>query len=277
VWIGPLLLRARALAGNARMDRREIKTVLLFLGLIAIVAGAAWLLQATSFLSLFLSRERLLGFIEEHHTYAALIFIGLQALQVVAAPVPGEVTGFVGGMVFGPFWGVVYSTAGLTLGSWFAFLLARLLGRPLVERIVSPELIARYDYVMRHKGLFLAFLLFLIPGFPKDYLCYLLGLGHMRQRDFLLVSASGRLLGTTLLTLGGSYFREGRLAAFFTVVGVSLAAILITMIYRERLEKMFRRLQAVRRVKAIAAIRSTRARRRVEGQAEAKPGENRSE
>jgi uncharacterized membrane protein YdjX (TVP38/TMEM64 family) len=259
------------------MDRREFKTVLLFLGLIAIVAGAAWLLQATSLLSLFLSRERLLGFIEEHHTYAALIFIGLQALQVVAAPVPGEVTGFVGGMVFGPFWGVVYSTAGLTLGSWFAFLLARLLGRPLVERIVSPELIARYDYVMRHKGLFLAFLLFLIPGFPKDYLCYLLGLGHMRQRDFLLVSASGRLLGTTLLTLGGSYFREGRLAAFFTVVGVSLAAILITMIYRERLEKMFRRLQAVRRVKAIAAIRSTRARRRVEGQAEAKPGENRSE
>jgi uncharacterized membrane protein YdjX (TVP38/TMEM64 family) len=80
-----------------------------------------------------------------------------------------------------------------------AFGLARLAGRPLVEKLVSPETIKRYDYVMKHKGLFLAFLLFLIPGFPKDYMCYLLGLGHMGQRDFLIVSTTGRLLGTVLL------------------------------------------------------------------------------
>lgn len=252
------------------MYRPDKKTVLLFLALIVLVAGVVWLLQATSLWSLFLSRERLLGFIEEHHRYAVFLFIALQALQVVAAPVPGEVTGFVGGMVFGPFWGVVYSTAGLTLGSWLAFLLARLLGRPLVERIVSPETIARYDYVMRHKGLFLAFLLFLIPGFPKDYLCYLLGLGHMRQRDFLLVSASGRLLGTTLLTLGGSYFREGRFAALFTVVGVTLALVLVAMIYRERLEKMFRRMQATSRLRSLAAARR-RNRKKMRGPA---PGES---
>lgn len=240
------------------MLKLDKTTVLLFLALIGIVGGAAWLLHATDLMSLFLNRQQLLGFIEAHRTYAALIFIGLQALQVIAAPVPGEVTGFVGGMAFGPLWGVLYSTIGLTLGSWLAFMLARLLGRPLVERIVSPALIARYDYVMRHKGLFLAFLMFLIPGFPKDYLCYLLGLGHMRQRDFLLVSATGRLLGTTLLTLGGSYFREARYAAFFTVVGLSLAAILVAMILRDRLERLLRRLLAAQRARSVAAIRRSR-------------------
>ena len=88
---------------------------------------------------------------------------------MVAAPVPGEVTGFVGGMLFGTASGILYSTIGLTLGSWLAFVLARLAGRPLVEMVVKAETIKRYDYVMKHKGLFLAFLLFLIPGFPKDY------------------------------------------------------------------------------------------------------------
>jgi uncharacterized membrane protein YdjX (TVP38/TMEM64 family) len=98
--------------------------------------------------------------------------------------------------------------------------------------------------VMKHKGLFLTFIMFLIPGFPKDILCYVRGLGHMGPRDFLLVSTSGRLLGTTLLTIGGTYFRDARYGAFFTVVGIGVAAILLVMIYRENIEAWFRMLRA---------------------------------
>jgi uncharacterized membrane protein YdjX (TVP38/TMEM64 family) len=170
---------------------------------------------------------------------------------------PGEVTGFVGGVLFGSVWGVVYSTIGLTIGSWAAFMVARWLGRPVVERLIDRETMRRYDYVMRHKGLFLAFLLFLIPGFPKDLLCYLLGLGHMRQTSFLMVSIPGRLLGTTLLTLGGSYFRDARWGAFFIVVGVSLLVVLLAMIYRDRIERLARRLQAWQRLKAMLARRKS--------------------
>jgi len=224
------------------MLKFDKKTILLLLLLGGVVAGIVYLLYASNLFDLFINRRHLVSFFREHRTYAALIFIGLQALQVVAAPVPGEVTGFVGGIFFGPLWGVVYSTIGLTIGSWIAFMLARLLGRPLVERMVSMETIRRYDYVMKHKGLLLAFLMFLIPGFPKDFLCYLLGLGHMRQRDFLLISATGRLLGTVLLTMGGTYFRDARYGALFTVVGVSLAIILLVMIYRERVELLLRRI-----------------------------------
>jgi len=155
------------------------------------------------------------------------------------------VTGFVGGILFGPLWGVVYSTIGLTIGSWIAFMLARWLGRPIVERIASRETIERYDYVMKHKGLLLAFLMFLIPGFPKDILCYILGLGHMRLRDFLIVSATGRLLGTVLLTMGGTFFRDARYGAFFTLIGISLLIILLIMIYRDRIERTLQRLSGV--------------------------------
>lgn len=227
------------------------KTLLLLIVLVAFFVGLGGILYITGVLDLFLDRDRLFAFIDAHRRYAVLIFVIFQALQVVAAPVPGEVTGFVGGVLFGPYWGVVYSTIGLTLGSWLAFLLARALGRPLVERLIDRATMRRYDYVMRHKGLFLAFLLFLIPGFPKDYLCYLLGLGHMSQRSFLLVSIPGRLLGTVLLTLGGAYFHSGRWGAFSLVAGFSLFAVLLIMIYRERLERAFRRLQAWQRLQAM--------------------------
>ena len=193
--------------------------------------------------SVFTNMQRLIKLTTEYRTYAALIFIGLQALQVVFAPIPGEVTGFAGGIIFGTFWGSVYSTIGLTLGSWIAFTLAKIVGKPLVESVVSKETIQRYDYVMKHKGLFLAFLLFTIPGFPKDYLCYLLGLGHMGHGAFLIVVILGRLIGTSLLTFGGTLFREAHYTALFMLTGSSIAIILLTMIYRESLERWTRKIR----------------------------------
>jgi uncharacterized membrane protein YdjX (TVP38/TMEM64 family) len=231
-----------------KLDRQSIFQILL---IIVLLICGTYLLYSNGIIDLFLDRQRMLTFIHEHRAYAALIFIGMQALQVVAAPIPGEVTGFVGGYLFGTGWGVVYSTIGLTIGSWTAFMIARMLGRHIVERVVSADVMQKYDYVMKHKGLFLAFLMFLVPGFPKDFLSYLLGLGHMGQMSFLLVSTTGRLLGTVLLTVGGSFFRNERYGAFFTVVGIGIAMVLLAMVYRERMEKWFRgaRLAQLRRTR----------------------------
>lgn len=231
------------------LDRKTIVRISLLIVLIAVIT---YVLYSLGLLDLYTSRKKLLRFMQEHRAYTALIFIGLQVLQVLVAPVPGEATGFVGGIIFGKFLGVVYSTIGLTLGSWLAFNLARYAGRPLVEAIAKPETIRRYDYVMKHKGLFLAFLMFLIPGFPKDILCYILGLGHMGQRNFLLVSTFGRLLGTTLLTVGGAFFRDKQYGAFFTVLAISLGIALFAMIYRDNLEKWFRNLRATQHRKSRA-------------------------
>jgi len=237
-----------------RLDKKSIFLLLLLTG---VLAGTGYILYASGLVEVFFNKKKLIEFIRDHRRYAAAIFIGLQALQVIAAPIPGEITGFVGGILFGPVRGTVYSTIGLTIGSWVAFMLARLLGRPLVEKLVGLQIINRYDYVMKHKGSFLAFLMFLIPGFPKDYLCYVLGLGHMRQRDFLLISVSGRLLGTILLTMGGTYFRADHYMELFTLTGISLIVILAAMFYRDRLEQWFRQMQPTQRIKSMAMGRSS--------------------
>jgi len=227
-----------------------------------IIIGITLLLYALDLFHLFTDKDRMLKIIEDHRTYAVFIFIGLQVVQVLVAFLPGEVTGFVGGIFFGPLWGIIFSTMGLALGSWIAFNLSRLIGRPLIDIIVRQETIKRFDYVMKHKGLFLAFLLFLIPGFPKDILCYLLGLGHMRQVEFLIVSITGRLLGTTLLTIGGAFFRDEHYGALFTVVGISIGVILIALIYRERIEGLFKSIHAANRIKAFRERRRTKKKHR---------------
>jgi uncharacterized membrane protein YdjX (TVP38/TMEM64 family) len=157
----------------------------------------------------FLDRNKLKSFLDSLGPFSFVGFIILQILQVVAAPIPGEVTGFIGGYIYGVLLGIILSTIGLTLGSWLAFIVSKTFGRPFIEKFIKKKTIERFDYLLKHrKAAFLVFLLFLIPGFPKDYLCYILGIGPMNTMEFLIISTAGRFSGTVLLTLGGTYIRN---------------------------------------------------------------------
>jgi uncharacterized membrane protein YdjX (TVP38/TMEM64 family) len=208
--------------------------------LILIVGGLTIIFYETGLIHFFLNRERLLKFLDSLGPAAFIGFILLQVAQVVAAPIPGEVTGLLGGFLYGPILGVILSTIGLTIGSYIAFALSRTFGRPFVDRFVDKSIMNRFDYLLHHKGAFLVFLLFLIPGFPKDYLCYILGLGHLSTMEFLVIGGTGRLFGTILLTLGGDYIRHHQYGRFSILVGVALIVVFIAMAYRDKLERLFR-------------------------------------
>jgi uncharacterized membrane protein YdjX (TVP38/TMEM64 family) len=170
----------------------------------------------------FFDFKKLRIFIASFGPYAAFVFVLVQSLQVVFAPVPGEVTGFVGGFLFGNVSGVILSTVGLTIGSVVAFGIARLFGLKFVEKIVKKQYVDKFNFFVTHKGLYITFVFFLIPGFPKDSLCYLLGLTHMRLIDFILMNIFGRLPGTLMLTLQGSAVKDGKYQAFFILLIVSI-------------------------------------------------------
>jgi uncharacterized membrane protein YdjX (TVP38/TMEM64 family) len=192
------------------------------------------------FISLCLDNEKLLHLLESLGPWASVVFVLLQVFQVVAAPVPGEATGILGGYLYGPYLGTLLSTVGLTIGSYIAFVLARYLGRPFAERFIAPATMARFDYLLHHKGAFLVFLLFLVPGFPKDALCYLLGLGHLSTMEFLVIGGVGRLLGTVLLTLEGTCLRSHRYGTFYILVAIGLVILFAVMAYKDKLERLFR-------------------------------------
>lgn len=214
-----------------------IKLLVLFL----LVAGLTLLLYETGVVRFFLSKKRLLEFLESLGPWSFAGFIFLQALQVIAAPIPGDVTGLLGGFLYGPILGVAYSTVGLTMGSWIAFGLSRTFGRPFVEKFVSPSAMARFDYLLHARGAFLVFMIFLLPCFPKDYLCYILGLGHLSTLEFLVIGGTGRLFGTILLTLGGNFIRLHQYGKFSILVGIGLTVVLIAMAYKDKLEASFKK------------------------------------
>jgi uncharacterized membrane protein YdjX (TVP38/TMEM64 family) len=174
----------------------------------------------------FKDKNKLVQFIKAQ-PYDELIFILLQIVQVVAAPIPGEVTGFIGGYLYGPFWGTIYSTIGLTIGSWLAFILAHFFGEPLLEKVVKKEVFEKFDDFMEHKGLLVSFLLFLIPGFPKDYLCYIMGVSRMPVLTFIIVSTVGRFFGTMLLSISGNMAHEEHYVLLAVIV---LSAILVSLL-----------------------------------------------
>jgi uncharacterized membrane protein YdjX (TVP38/TMEM64 family) len=187
-----------------------------------------------------MSRERLIAFLDSLGPFAFLGFILLQAAQVVVAPIPGEVTGLIGGYIYGPEMGTVLSTIGLTLGSYIAFALSRRFGQPFVARFVPKVAMDRFAYLLHHKGAFLVFILFLIPGTPEDYLCYILGLGHLSTMEFLVIGGTGRLFGTILLSFGGTYLREEHYLNFFILTAVAIVVVFIAMLFKERIERMLR-------------------------------------
>ena len=187
----------------------------------------------------FFAPKRLEAFIASYGPFAGVVFVALQALQVIIAPIPGEITGFVGGFLFGYVWGTILSTLGLTLGSLVAFLIARIFGVPLVEKVVKKEYRDRFHEFVARKGLYLVFVLFLIPGLPKDSLCYLLGLTGMGFVPFTLINIFGRLPGTLILTWQGAAVYHQQYKAFFFILAGSLLLTLVLYLTRDGFTKAF--------------------------------------
>ena len=186
--------------------------------------------------------QKLIAFIESFHPYDDLVFIVIQIFQVlVAGALPAEISGVVGGYLYGPVVGTIYSTIGLSIGSWLAFLLSRVYGMPLVRRLLNPIILDKYDHFIEARGTLVCFILFLIPGFPKAALCYIIGLSQMNIWTFVAISTVGRLFGTILLSVTGDNVRTMRIAVLVAIFGLVAIFYLLVYLYRHKLLEMTRK------------------------------------
>ena len=155
-----------------------------------------------------------------------------------AAPIPGQVTGFVGGFLFGPVLGAVYATIGCTL----VFMLARRLGRPFVERFVKPRTLYRFDYFTESGGPLVLLLIFLVPIFPDDLICYIAGLIRIPIHRLVLVAFVGRIPGYAIFSLTGSGAAESNLTLVVVLIVAVLLLAAIAFWQRHRIERFLKRL-----------------------------------
>jgi uncharacterized membrane protein YdjX (TVP38/TMEM64 family) len=181
--------------------------------------------------------------IQAYGPWAPVVFLIFQIFQVLVSPIPGELVGAAGGYVFGWLPSLIYSTIGLSIGSWINFFLARVLGKGFVERLIPPQYLAKIAFLMERQGVIASFIFFVIPGFPKDYLCYALGLSPMSWRIFMVVSSVGRIPGTLLLSLQGTMVYREDYWSFFWLGLLSLVFIVPVYLWRERIYQLLYRLE----------------------------------
>jgi uncharacterized membrane protein YdjX (TVP38/TMEM64 family) len=189
--------------------------------------------KITYFYDLLSDRDQIKIFVASFGRGAPAIFIIIQILQVLFAPFPGEATGFIGGFLFGTAKGFLYSSIGLTLGSWINFSIGRFAGKRFVRKMIPEAQLDRLDKIIKRQGIIVLFILFIIPGFPKDYLCLFLGLSTIPLKIFLILTGIGRMPGTLMLSLQGSYFYEQKYGLFAVIMVLCLIVIFLAYKYRE--------------------------------------------
>ena len=216
----------------------------LLVGLIVIVTTrGAEIMQAME------NPEALAARIRDAGAAGAAFMVGLQILQVIIAPIPGQVINFAAGYVYGFPLGMLLSWIGTTLGAALAMTLTRLIGRPVVERLVSPAFLARADGLMGEKGLRFFFLAFLIPLLPDDAICLMAGLTSLPLSALVLAAAVGRLPALAVSVWAGAH--AGEMPAPVLIAGGIASVILLALAWRygERVETAL--LEFVARIKGL--------------------------
>jgi uncharacterized membrane protein YdjX (TVP38/TMEM64 family) len=221
-----------SLKGFSRKHTLFVVSVIVALVLLGYLNRTFLWEKITVFYHLFTDRDQIKVFIASFGRGAPLVFIIIQRLQVLLAPFPGEATGFIGGFLFGAAKGFLYSSIGLTLGSLLNFSVGRFLGKHYVRKIIPPHQLERLDRVVKRQGVIVLFVLFVFPGFPKDYLSLFLGLSAIPLTVFMVIATIGRMPGTLMLSLQGAYVFEQRYGLFAVIMGVCLIIVFLAYIYR---------------------------------------------
>lgn len=155
-----------------------------------------------------------------------LILLGIQFLQVVVALVPGEVVQIAAGMMYGPWLGAAIILVGCVISSAFIFQLVHRLGAPFVRHMVPEKYMEKFQNFEKTGRLnIIVFVLFLIPGLPKDVFTYIVPLTDMKMKTFLMLSNVGRIPGVVVSTYAASGLIEGRIveSAIIFLVATALA------------------------------------------------------
>lgn len=216
----------------------SIKKTYIALGLVLLFFAAAAFLYFDRYMYILSDPEKIKGIITSYGRYGILAFAALQTMQVIAFFIPGEVVQIAGGYIYGTFFGSLLSLAGITAGSVIVYSFSRVFGRPMVRKLISDRHLEFFDRVLRLGSIhYVIFLLYLIPGIPKDVLGYVCGISDVRFRYFLFYSTLGRLPAVIVSSYFGAGLGGGKTWVLVLIAVVMTILFVVGIFKGERLIK----------------------------------------
>ncbi len=169
-------------------------------------------------------RNELVYFIRSKGVWGVLVLLGLQVLQVVVAIIPGEVVEVISGVLYGTIGGYIICTIGVLLSSILVFYTVKKLGKEYVEKVVTSEKLSKFKFLNDTTKLnSIIFLLFFIPGTPKDLLTYVVPLTKVKPLHFFIISTFARIPSIISSTYAGATIDQGNFKMtliIFAITGI---------------------------------------------------------
>ena len=174
--------------------------------------------------------------LKSYRKESIIIYVAAQILQVIISVIPGQALQFAGGYLYGFFLGLILSIIGIAIGSTIAYYLARVLGRDAIHLFFGKRKVTEMlDLMNSPKGLIVTFIIFLIPGVPKDLCSYAAGLSQIKLRPYLIVSMVARIPGMLGCLIIGHQVGAGGYTSAAIIAGVALVLLILGIIFRQKI------------------------------------------
>ncbi|WP_339239548.1 TVP38/TMEM64 family protein [Paenibacillus sp. FSL R5-0517] len=214
----------------------------LLLGLFLMLSIGLLVYYSPAIIKIMSSMDNFREYIHSTGHWGPIMFILFQILQIVVAPIPGEVVQVAGGYIYGTAIGSLYTTIGLILGSAIAFYFTRFIGRAYISRLLQKKNYKWMSFIHDEKK-FSAFLFifFVIPGLPKDMLVFVAALTSIRSFKFFMILIIGRLPWIIASAAVGSTIHMQQYTIAISISVIAVIGFVLGYIYRDKLVGLFSR------------------------------------
>lgn len=208
------------------INKKRIMAICIVAGFVGILAllSAAFTGPAVAFVADGAAFRR---WVRQKGLYGKAVFVSLLVLQMIVAFIPGEPFEIAAGYAFGWFEGTVLCLIGSLIGAFIIFSVVRAVGVKLLYMFFSEEEINRVRLLNNRKKFnSLIFIIYLVPGTPKDIMSYFVGLSRMQLGQWLFISTIAKIPSVITSTVGGSLVGD---ANYPVAIGVFAVTAIVSM------------------------------------------------
>ena len=180
----------------------------------------------------FADTQAITAFKENFGGFSIFALLIIQILQIIVALIPGEVVEFASGALFGAFWGTLLCMAGILAGQYLVFTLVTKWGSGVISS--DKKFLNRFTFLKdKRKVKILTFILFFLPGTPKDLLTYFMPVTGIDLKSFLFITFMARIPSVLSSTIAGSMYAKGNIKlTLFIYIVVGIVSGIGYLIYR---------------------------------------------
>lgn len=187
----------------------KYKKVLIATTILIIILGIACILLYKPMMDILRNPQQLSITLQNLGIWGVLAMILIIAIQVVFAFLPGEIVEVLAGFIFGNIAGMLICIIGMGLGTMIIFGLTRLIGESFLYRMIDRDKLLSVSFLQNHQRLeMILFIIFFIPGTPKDLITYFAPLLNINLIKFLLITSIARIPSIVTSTISGNALNE---------------------------------------------------------------------